>query len=76
MEDNTLLNFAANQEKRVDNVLEKVVVSHSMTQKARKILKLVGNRPSVMYGFLNCFHKLFSVVANYRLSFRVKRFSF
>ena len=46
----TLLNFAINQEKHVDQVLKKLVESKSMTEKTRKSLKPVGTRPGVMYG--------------------------
>ena len=35
MNDDTLLNFAVNQEKHVDKVLEKLVESSSMTEKTR-----------------------------------------
>ena len=44
------MNFAVNQEKRVDRVLRKLVESKSMTEKIRKSLKPVGSRPGVMYG--------------------------
>ena len=50
LKDDTLLNFAINQEKRVDKVLKKFVESKSMTEKARKSLKPVGTRPGIMYG--------------------------
>ena len=49
MEDDTLLNFAINQEKHVDKVLKKFVESKSMTEKTRKSLKPVGTRPGIMY---------------------------
>ena len=48
--DDTLLNFAVNQEKHVDKVLEKLIESSSMTEKNKKSLKPVGSRPGVMYG--------------------------
>ena len=50
LKDETLLNFAINQEKHVDKVLKKLVESKSMTEKTRKFLKPVGTRPSAMYG--------------------------
>ena len=50
LKDDTLLNFAINQEKHVDKVLKKLVESKSMTEKTRKSLKPVGTRPGVMYG--------------------------
>ena len=50
MKDDTLLNFAVNQEKHVEKVLKKLAKSNSMTEKSRKLLKPVGSRPGVMYG--------------------------
>ena len=50
MNDDTLLNFAVNQEKHVDKVLEKLVESSSMIEKNKKSLKPVDSRPGVMYG--------------------------
>ena len=50
MNDDTLLNFAINQEKHVDKVLEKRVELSSMTEKKKKSLKPVCSRPGVMYG--------------------------
>ena len=38
------------KEKLIDKVLKKLVEFKSMTEKTRKSLKLVGTRPSVMYG--------------------------
>ena len=46
LKDDNLLNFAINQEKRVDKVLKKFVESKSMTEKTRKSLKPVGTRLS------------------------------
>ena len=48
MKDDTLLNFAINQEKHVDKVLKKTVESKSMTEKTMKSLKPVGTSPGVM----------------------------
>ena len=50
LKDDTLLNFAINQEKHVDKVLKKLVESKSMTEKTRKSLKPVGTKPGFMYG--------------------------
>ena len=50
MNDDTLLNFALNQEKYVDQVLEKLVEYSSLTEKNKKLLKPVSSRPGVMYG--------------------------
>ena len=48
LKDDTLLNFAINQEKHVDKVLKKLVESKSMAEITRKCLKPVGTRPGVM----------------------------
>ena len=50
LKDDTLLNFAVNQEKHVDKILKKLVESKSMTGKTGKSLKPVGTRAVVMYG--------------------------
>ena len=50
LKDDTLSNFAINQEKHFDKVLKKLVESKSMKEKTRKSLKPVGTRPGVMYG--------------------------
>ena len=50
LKDDTLLNFAINQEKHVDKVLKKFVESKSMTEKTRKFLKPVGTRTGIVYG--------------------------
>ena len=59
LRDDTLLNFAINQEKHVDKILKKFVESKSMTEKTRKSLKPVGTRPGtvhVRYIKLGIFH--------------------
>ena len=45
-----ILNFVINQEKRVDNILKKLVASNSISEKTRRSLKPVGTRPGIMYG--------------------------
>ena len=45
-----ILNFTVNQDKRVDNVFKKLVGSNSISEEARRSLKPVGTRPSIMYG--------------------------
>ena len=45
-----LLNFAVNQEKHVDEVPKNLAESNTMTEKIRKLLKLVGSRPGAMFG--------------------------
>ena len=44
------LDFVANQEKHVDNILKKLVVSNSISEKTRKSLKPVGTMPGITYG--------------------------
>ena len=50
LKDDTISNFAINQEKHVDKVLKKFVESKCMIGKTRKSLKPVGTRPGIMYG--------------------------
>ena len=45
-----ILNFAINQEKRVENILKKLVASNSISEETRRSLKPVGTRPGIMYG--------------------------
>ena len=45
-----ILNFAINQEKRVDNILKKLLASNSISEETRRSLKPVGTRPGIMYG--------------------------
>ena len=45
-----ILNFAINQEKRVDNIFKKLVASNSISEETRRSLKPVGTRPGIMYG--------------------------
>ena len=45
-----ILNFAINQEKRVDYIFRKLVASDSISEKRRRSLKPVGTRPGMMYG--------------------------
>ena len=45
-----ILNLAINQEKRVDNILKKLVASKSISEETRRSLKPVGTRPGIMYG--------------------------
>ena len=44
------MNFAVNQEKRVDNILRKLVVTNSISEETRKSPKPFGTRPGIMYG--------------------------
>ena len=45
-----ILNFAANQEKHVDNTFKNLVASNSISEDTRRSLKPVGTRPGIMYG--------------------------
>ena len=45
-----ILNFAINQEKRVDYIFRKLVASNSISEERRRSLKPVGTRPGMMYG--------------------------
>ena len=49
LKDDTLLNFAINQEKHIDKVLKKLAESKSMTEKTRKSIKPVGTRMSCTF---------------------------
>ena len=44
-----ILNFAINQEKRVDK-LKKLVASNNISEETRRSLKPVGTRPGIIYG--------------------------
>ena len=48
LKNDEIWNFAVNQEKRVDNVLKKLVASNSIPEETRRPLKLVGT--SIIYG--------------------------
>ena len=45
-----ILNFAINQEKRVENILKTLVGSNSISEETRRSLKPVGTRSGIMYG--------------------------
>ena len=45
-----ILNFAINQEKRIDSILKKLVASNSISEETRRFLKPVGTRPGIMHG--------------------------
>ena len=44
-----ILDFAVNQEKRVDDILKKFVASNSISEETRRFLKLIGTKPGKMY---------------------------
>ena len=43
------LSFAVNQKKRVDNILQKLVASNSLSEETRRSLKPVGTRTGLIY---------------------------
>ena len=45
----TTINFAINQEKRVDNILKKLVAANSISEETKRSLKPVGTRPGIRY---------------------------
>ena len=50
VKNNGILNFAVKQEKRVGNVLKKLVAANSISEETWKSFKPVGTRPGIMYG--------------------------
>ena len=52
LKNDAFLNFAVNQEKRIDIIFKNLVDSNSMSKEMRKFVKPVGTRPGIMYG--NC----------------------
>ena len=58
LQNNGILNFAVNQEKRVDNTLKKLVASNSISEETRRSLKPVGTGPGIMYGLCKVLKKI------------------
>ena len=50
LQNDGILDFAVNQEKRADNILKKLVASNSISEETRRSLELVGTRPGIMHG--------------------------
>ena len=50
LKNDDILNFAINQEKRVDNIFKKLVGCNSISEETRRSLKPIGTRPVIMYG--------------------------
>ena len=44
------MSFAVNQEKRVKNILKKLVASNSISEETRRSLKPVGTKPGIIHG--------------------------
>ena len=58
-----ILNFAVNQEKRVDNIFKKLVAANSISEETRKSFKPVGTRPGIHMDFVK-FTKMPSITAH------------
>ena len=63
LKNDRIFNFAINQEKRVDNILKKLVAPNTISEETRRSLKLVGIRADIMYGLCKV-HKDFVVIAH------------
>ena len=50
LKNDDILNFAVKQEKRVENILEKLAAFNSIPGETRRSLRPVGTRPGIMYG--------------------------
>ena len=50
LKNNESLSFAINQEKRVENVFKKLVMSPYISDETTRTLEPIGTRPGVMYG--------------------------
>ena len=59
-----ILNFAVNQEKRVDNILKKLVPPNAVSEETRRSLQPVGITLDIMYGLCKV-HKDFIVIAHF-----------
>ena len=57
-----ILGFAVNQDKRVDNILKKLVLSNSISEETRRPSKRVGTRAGIISGFCKV-HK--DIIDNY-----------
>ena len=57
-----ILNFAVNQEKRVDNIFKKLVAANSISEETRKSFKPVATRPGIRMDFVK-FTKMPSITA-------------
>ena len=62
LKNDEILNFAVNQEKRVENIFKKLVASNSITKKIKRSLEPVETTPGIMYGLLK-FTKISSLIA-------------
>ena len=49
LKNDEMLSFAINQEKRVGNILKKIVASNSISEETRRSLKPFGIRPGIIY---------------------------
>lgn len=62
LKDHTLLHFAGNQEKHVDQILQILVDSNRMTEKHQQNVNPVVSRPDVMYCLCKV-HKVWAILA-------------
>ena len=59
-----ILNFTVKQEKRVDNILKKLVASNSISEETKRFVTPDGTRPGIMYGLRKIkFTKISSIIA-------------
>ena len=61
LKNNAFLNFAVNQEKRIDTILKNLVDSNSMSKEMTKSTKPVGTRPGTIMGFVKYISKKWTV---------------
>ena len=62
-----ILNFAVTHEKRVDNILKRLVVSNSISEETRTSLKPIGTRPGIMYGLWKVHKDIINNCPRFRL---------
>ena len=62
-----ILNFAVTHEKRVDNILKRLVVSNSISEETRTSLKPIGTRPVIMYGLWKVHKDIINKCPRFRL---------
>ena len=64
LKDHTLLHFAVNQEKHVDQILQILVDSNRMTEKRQQNVNPVVSRPGVMYCLCKV-HKVWAITCHF-----------
>ena len=76
------MNLAENQEKCVENILKRLVVSNSISEGTRRSIKPVGIGPGIMYGLCkvhkdiinNCLPFQYILSANNTLTYKLAKF--